>query len=242
MWILIWIVLANIFVSLLAFVGILTLILKRKIFDKILLLLVSLSAGALMGGAFLHLLPEGFELLGEQVFIYTLAGFVFFFFVEKVLHWRHCHDDHCKVHTFAYMNLFGDVVHNFIDGLVVAGAFVIDLHLGIVTTLAVILHEIPQELGDFGVLIHGGFSRLKALLMNFLVALTAVLGGIVGYFFSSLNFSNYLIPIAAGGFIYISASDLVPEIRKEVNLKKAFYIFGVFILGIVLMFALRFLE
>ena len=242
MWILIWIVLANIFVSLLAFVGILTLILKRKIFDKILLLLVSLSAGALMGGAFLHLLPEGFELLGEKVFIYTLAGFVFFFFVEKVLHWRHCHDDHCKVHTFAYMNLFGDVVHNFIDGLVVAGAFVIDLHLGIVTTLAVILHEIPQELGDFGVLIHGGFSRLKALLMNFLVALTAVLGGIVGYFFSSLNFSNYLIPIAAGGFIYISASDLVPEIRKEVNLKKAFYIFGVFILGIVLMFALRFLE
>lgn len=242
MWILIWIVLANIFVSLLAFVGILTLILKRKIFDKILLLLVSLSAGALMGGAFLHLLPEGFELLGEQVFIYTLAGFVFFFFVEKVLHWRHCHDDHCKVHTFAYMNLFGDVVHNFIDGLVVAGAFIIDLHLGIVTTLAVILHEIPQELGDFGVLIHGGFSRLKALLMNFLVALTAVLGGIVGYFFSSLNFSNYLIPIAAGGFIYISASDLVPEIRKEVNLKKAFYIFGVFILGIVLMFALRFLE
>ena len=242
MWILIWIVLANIFVSLLAFVGILTLILKRKIFDKILLLLVSLSAGALMGGAFLHLLPEGFELLGEQVFIYTLAGFVFFFFVEKVLHWRHCHDDHCKVHTFAYMNLFGDVVHNFIDGLVVAGAFIIDLHLGIVTTLAVILHEIPQELGDFGVLIHGGFSKLKALLMNFLVALTAVLGGIVGYFFSSLNFSNYLIPIAAGGFIYISASDLVPEIRKEVNLKKAFYIFGVFILGIVLMFALRFLE
>ena len=242
---LIWILLSTFVISAFSFVGIVTLLLKQKILNKILFFLIALSAGALMGGAFLHLMPEAVEKAEEMgshlaPFIYLLLGFVMFFFIEKVLHWRHCHDGKCDVHTFAYMNLFGDSVHNFIDGLIIAASFMVDIGLGITTSVAIALHEIPQEIGDLGVLVYGGFSKTKALLMNFFTALTAMLGGIIGYFFSqSAGFSLvFLLPFAAGGFIYIAASDLIPEIRKEMDFRKYMFSFGIFILGILLMYLL----
>jgi len=239
---LLWVLGGTIFISLISFVGVLTLMLKERILERILLVLVSLSAGALMGGAFLHLMPEAIEeSAAETVLIYTLIGFAFFFLVEKLLHWRHCHKEHCEVHTFAYMNLIGDGIHNFIDGLILAASFMTSIPVGIATTFAVALHEIPQEFGDFGVLIYGGFKKGKALFMNFLCALTAVLGGLIGYIlFSQVeSYKLFLLPIAAGGFLYIASSDLIPELRKEKDLRKSMVNFAVFSFGIVLMYVLK---
>ena len=242
--ILFYILISNFIISLISLIGIFTLMIKEKLLQKILLFLVSLSAGALMGGAFIHLLPEAQEKYRDgNMFLIVLLSFIFFFFVEKLLHWRHCHKGECEIHTFGYMNLFGDAVHNFIDGLVIAATFLTDIKLGIATSLAVFLHEIPQEIGDFGVLLYSGFGRKKAIISNFLVALTAVLGGLIGYFlsFSIDRFTTYLLSFTAGGFIYIAASDLMPEIRKETNLKKSLVSFAVFIVGILLMFLVKFI-
>jgi len=232
------------FISLISFVGIFTLALKEQLLQKIVLLLVSLSAGVLMGGAFLHLLPESAELSeGLDVFLFVLIGFILFFFIEKILHWRHCHKGECQIHTFTYMNLIGDSIHNFIDGLIMATSFVISIPLGMTTTLAIALHEIPQEIGDFGVLLYGGFEKRKALILNFLTALTAIAGGIIGFFITTMvdNVKLFILPFAAGGFIYIAATDLIPEIRKETNLKKSMIYFGIFILGIIIMYVVTFI-
>ena len=233
-----YIFLATFIVSLISFVGVVCLALKENILNKILLILIGLSAGALMGGAFLHLLPEAVEKsTGLDVYLFVLIGFILFFLIEKVLHWRHCHKGECDVHTFQYMNLVGDSIHNFIDGLIMAASFVVSIPLGITTTIAISTHEIPQEIGDFGVLLYGGFSKKKAIVLNFVVALTAVLGGIVGYFVSSLveNIVIFILPFAAGGFVYIAATDLVPEIRKELDMKKYMATLFVFICGILIM-------
>lgn len=243
--ILLYIIISTFLISTGALVGIFTFAMQEKKLERILILLVSLSAGALMGGAFLHLLPEASEKLeGASVYGIVLLSFVSFFFIEKLFHWRHCHKGHCGVHTFGYMNLFGDSVHNFIDGLILAATFMTNVKLGVITTLAIALHEIPQEIGDFGVLLYAGFKKEKALVANFLVALTVVIGGIVGYFlsFQIESFVAYLLPFAAGGFIYIAASDLMPEIRKEENFKKSLLSFGVFLIGIALMFLVKFLD
>jgi len=242
---LLWILLSTFLVSLISFIGIFTLILKEKLLNKILLVLVSFSAGALMGGAFLHLIPEALEKVKEtEIFLFVLGGIVLFFLIEKVLRWRHCHKGKCDVHSFAYMNLIGDGVHNLIDGLIIAASFLADVGLGIITTIAVALHEIPQEIGDFGVLVYGGLKKSKALFLNFITALMAVLGGITGFYFSSYKEISlmFLLPFAAGGFIYIAASDLIPEIKKEVNLKKSLLYFSIFVLGIVLMYGVKFLD
>ena len=233
-----YILLATFIVSLISFVGVVALALKDKILNKILLILIGLSAGALMGGAFLHLLPEAVEKSsGLDVYLFVLVGFILFFLVEKVLHWRHCHKGECDVHTFSYMSLIGDSIHNFIDGLIMAASFVVSIPLGITTTIAIATHEIPQEIGDFAVLLYGGFAKKKAIMLNFVVALTAVLGGIVGYFISSFieNVALFILPFAAGGFIYIAATDLVPEIRKELDMKKYMATLVVFICGILIM-------
>ncbi len=233
---------ATFLITLCVWVAVLFLLFKKETLSKITIFLVSFSAGALIGGAFLHLLPEAAELLEpSKMFLISLSAFVAFFFVEKLLHWRHCHKDNCDIHTFGHMSLLGDTLHNFIDGLVVAGSFLADFNLGVVTTLAIALHEIPQEIGDFGVVIHAGFTRLKAFILNYLVALTVVLGGIAGYFISfySDNIVGYMLPFAAGGFIYVAASDLMPEIRKETVFKKSLVSFLIFLLGIMLMFIMR---
>lgn len=232
-------------IALIAFIGIFTLSLKDKILNKILLFLVSLSAGALMGGAFLHLLPESVEKAegtNIDVFIYVLIGFILFFIIEKVLHWRHCHKGKCDIHTFHYMNLIGDSIHNFIDGLIISASFIASIPLGFTTTLAIAAHEIPQEIGDFGVLVYGGFEKKKALVINFVVALTIVVGGVVGYLISRYieNAVMFLLPFAAGGFIYIAATDLIPEIKKELDIKKSMTTMIVFACGILIMWLVKF--
>ena len=236
---------ASIIVSLISFVGAFSLVLTGKIIKKITHFLIALSAGTLLGGAFLHLLPEALEKNHNyhEVFLYFLIGFSSFFVLERILHWRHCHhsgDKKCKVHPVGIMNLFGDGIHNFIDGLLIAGAFAINSHLGISTTIAIIMHEIPQEIGDFGVLIHAGYTAKKALFFNFLSAITAVFGVLCGFLFidNVSGFNNFLIPFAAGGFLHISASDLVPELHNEKQLNKAIISFLIFIGGLVLMWAL----
>lgn len=239
---LISIIIACFLISLCVWVALLLLCFKKETLSKILLFLVSFSAGALMGGAFLHLLPEASsEIKTEKVYFITLSAFIFFFFMEKLLHWRHCHKENCQIHTFGYMNLFGDSAHNFIDGLIIAAAFLVDVKLGITTTFAIALHEIPQEISDFGVLLYAGFEKKKALLINFVVAFMVVLGGIAGYFASFYleHIIPFLLPFAAGGFIYIAASDLMPEIKKETNLQKSIISFLVFISGIALMFVIK---
>jgi len=234
--------LATVIVSLISFIGIITLSIKDKLLEKILLLLVGLAAGALIGDAFLHLIPEAVEDISiVYVGLLVIAGFALFFIIERFLYWRHCHEGKCDVHIFSYMNLVGDSVHNFIDGLIIAGSFVISVPVGIATTIAIIAHEIPQEIGDFGVLVYGGFSKMKALFFNFISAVTAILGALIGIVLSSIteSFVPLLLSFAAGGFIYIASSDLIPELHKEPKLKKAVASFGFFILGIVLMYVIK---
>lgn len=179
---------------------------------------VGFASGTLLGGAFFDLLPEAVNMINPPItiFYFVTLGIIVFFCIEKFLYWRHCHEEECQVHTFAYISLVGDGVHNFIDGMIIAATFVFSFELGFITTLAVISHEIPQEIGDFGVLIYGGLSKRKALTYNFISALTAILGAIVTYYVVFLR-SNYalLVPFAAGGFIYIAATDLMPELHKK---------------------------
>ena len=232
-------------ISLASFIGVFTLSLSKEVLNKILFYLVSLAIGGLMGGAFLHLLPEAAEKFENgNVFLYTLVGFFLFLIIEKIIHWRHCHKDHCPIHTFAYMNLIGDGIHNFIDGLIMAAAFISGFGVGIASTVAIFLHEIPQEIGDFGVLVYGGVERKKALLYNFFTAVTAVFGGIFGYYLLSFSeiTSAFLLPFAAGGFLYIAAADLIPEIRKENDIKKSILNFIIIFLGILAMYLLKFIE
>ena len=232
-----YVILATFVIALIAFVGVFTLAMKEHLLNKILLVLVSLSAGALMGGAFLHLLPEAVESSeGADILSFVLVGFILFFIIEKVLHWRHCHKGKCDVHTFHYMNLIGDSVHNFIDGLIIAASFIVSIPFGITTTVAIAAHEIPQEIGDFGVLIYGGFQKKRAIILNFAVALIVVIGGIVGYFISKSieQAVVFLIPFAGGGFIYIALSDIVPELHKHEGKKKVvLYETLIFLLTIV---------
>jgi zinc and cadmium transporter len=239
--ILLWILGFTLLNGIVAFAGAFTLALKPKTLKKIIFILVALSTGTLLGGGLLHLLPEAIEGLGVETAInYLLLGFIIFFLMEKLLHWHHCHNGGCKIHTFSHMILFGDALHNFIDGLIIAASFFVSIPFGIITTLVIIAHEIPQELGDFGVLIHGGFSKSKALFYNFISQLTAVLGGIVGYFFvQSSGLETLLLPFAAGGFIYIAASDLIPELHKEENTKRILFSFLFFMIGIIFMFLLK---
>jgi zinc and cadmium transporter len=235
----VWAISASIVVSLISFVGIISLLLKENLLNKILLFLISFSAGALIGGAFLHLIPEAVEKSGtSEVYLFVIVGFILFFILEKYLYWRHCHKGKCEIHTFTYLNLVGDGVHNFIDGLIIGTSFVVNISFGITTTFAIIMHEIPQELGDFGVLVYGGLNKNKALFYNFLSALTAVLGTVIGYALANTSgvFLKLLMPIGAGGFIYIASCDLIPELHKQQDSKKATLSMVVFILGVAFMY------
>ena len=238
---LMYIIIATIINGLIGLVGAFTLWLKDKSLDKILIILVAFSAGALMGGGLFHMLAEALEGMETiTAFSYFIIGFVAFFFIERVLHWHHCHEGVCDVHPFSEMILIGDSIHNFIDGLVIAASFMVNPGFGFLTTLIIILHEIPQELGDFGVLVYGGYEKTKALLFNFLVQLFAVAGGIVGFFLLYTPESiGFLLPFAAGGFIYIAASDLIPELHKEENLKKSMISFVFFVIGILFLLAIK---
>jgi zinc and cadmium transporter len=235
-------------ISAISLLGILFLWMTDKKLKKAFMYLVSFAAGGLLGDVFLHLMPEmietGFETVTALILI---AGILVSFGVERFLQWRHCHiptsGEH--PHSFAYMNLFGDSVHNLIDGLIVAGSYLASIPLGIATTIAVIFHEIPQEMGDFSVLIYGGFTKKKALTFNFLTALTAVIGAVIALALGSYleGVVPLLIPFAAGNFIYIAGSDLIPELRKDSpEPKKSAMQLVSLVLGVVPMVLLLLLE
>jgi zinc and cadmium transporter len=234
-------------VSLISLIGLFALSIKVDRLRTILIYLISFSAGALFGDAFIHLLPEVVEGQGFGVFagLYIISGILLFFILEKVICWQHCHMPITKnhVHSFAYMNLLGDGLHNFIDGLVIGASYLAGVQIGIATTLAVLLHEIPQEIGDFGILIHGGFSRGKALLLNFASALLAVVGVIIVLIAGEIgNITQIILPLVIGGFIYIAGSDLIPELHKETKISKSLLQILSFVLGIIVMLSLLLLE
>jgi len=235
-----WILLATILDGLIAGIGVVSLGMKEETLKKVVFTLVSLSAGTLLAGSLFHMVSESLgRMERDMVFLVLLLGFSVFFILERVLHWHHCHEGKCDVHSFTYLILLGDGIHNFIDGLVIAASFLVGIPFGILTTILILGHEIPQEIGDFGSLVYGGFTRGRALLFNLASQLTCVAGGLIGYFtLGNLNYS-FLLPFAAGGFLYISASDLIPELHKETSLKKSMVSFFFFLLGLGLMIGLK---
>ena len=238
------ILLATLIDSIIGLIGIFSLWVKKKKLDRIVGLLVAFSAGALLGGAFFHLLPESVESMETMpLFGYALAGFIVFLLIEGFFHSHLCAK--CKAHPFTYIMLIGDAIHNFIDGLVIAAAFCTNAMLGIVTSLMIIGHEAPQEIGLFGALVYGGHEKVKSLLYSFLAQTTVIIGGLAGYFASSqASFvSAFLVPFAAGGFIYIASADLVPEMHKmyEGDISKSAKVLSAFAAGIALMIMLKFL-
>jgi zinc and cadmium transporter len=240
--VLFYILLSTILISFISFIGVLTLFLKERFLNKILLVLVAFSAGALIGGAFLHLIPEAIAEVESKeilkIFLFLILGFSTFYILEHFIYWHHHHSlSHPEIHPFSYLILISDAIHNFIDGVIIAASFLISLPTGLAVSLAIALHEIPQELGDFGILIYGGFKKARALLVNFLTAFTAILGGVAGFFLYEIIGKSvvFLLPFAAGTFLYIGASDLIPEIKNKFSTKKSLIHFFIFLLGILIM-------
>ncbi len=225
-------------VSAVSLVGVFTLSLRRERLRKLTVILVSFAVGALMGDALIHLIPQAYGELGLTlgVSLFVLLGMLLFFLLEKFLRWRHCHDTECawhmgdavkgeggRVHPVVVMNLIGDAVHNCIDGMVIAASYLVSVPLGVATTVAVVGHEIPQEIGDFGVLVHGGLPIRRALAFNFLSSLAALLGAVLSLVVGPhvKDYAPYLVPLTAGGFLYIAGSDLIPELQHDVGLGKS---------------------
>ena len=238
---LIYILIATIVVSIISLSGIVFLGFKEKLLKEIMESLISFASGGLLGGAFIHLIPEAVEIGKENIFIFVVVGVLFFFIMEKLLKWRHCHEFGCDIHAFTYLNLIGDGVHNFIDGVIIAAAFLANFELGLITTIAVILHEVPQEVGDFAVLIYGGFSKAKALFFNLISALFAIVGAVAAYFLLSYvsEIQYILLAFTGGGFIYIALADLVPELHKKWGLVESFAQTSIMVAGIGLMLVMK---
>lgn len=243
-----YIIISTFLISLISFLGVITLFLKEKILNKILLILVAFSAGSLVGGAFLHLIPEAIEKVGAdeasllKIFLYLIFGFCAFFILENFIRWHHHHAvSHPEIMPFSYLILVSSSIHHFIDGFIIAASFVVSFPIGIATALAVALHEIPQEIGNFGILVYGGFKKSRALFFNFLSAVTVIFGGIIGLLISEKigDSTIFLLPFAAGTFIYIASSDLLPEIKHKESLGKSMIHFFVFLLGILTMLLLK---
>ncbi len=226
------------------FIGVLGAFLGLRVLTKTperTILTVSFAAGAMISASFLEILPEAFQ-DGDAptMLLFTLIGFVIFYVLERSLILYHCHQDNCQVHTSSWLIIIGDTLHNFLDGLAVAASFLAGASIGLVTTLAIIIHEIPQEIGDFGVLMHAGYSRKKALLFNLLSAGAGVLGGVGGYFLLEryANSLPYLLALTAGGFFYIGAADLLPQTHKLAERKLMLKRSALFLAGIILLLAL----
>lgn len=227
---LIWIVGSSLVMSAIALVGSVTLIMSEQTLRKFISFLIALAAGSLLGGAFFHLIPaSGDANAGIMPYVWVMLGFSIFLVLEQFLHWHHCHRDSAECKTpLSYLILIGDGLHNFIGGSAVAGAFLADIRLGVMAWVAAAAHEVPQELGDFAVLLHGGWSKRKALVFNFISALTFLLGGLLAYSASFALDVTFLLPFAAGNFIYIAASDLVPELNKYRSLPSNLLHFAIF--------------
>jgi zinc and cadmium transporter len=232
-------------VSALSLIGVFFLSFSPIFIKKITLFLVSLSAGTLLGDSFLHLLPEATAKNdGElNLWLWLIVGVIVFFILEKIIHWRHCHIPTCPEHPhhLGIMNLIGDCFHNFFDGIIIAGSFLVSVPLGIATLIAVVAHEIPQEIGDFGVLIYAGYSRGRAIFLNFITALTAFLGAFLAVLFGPRisGFTDLIIPFTAGGFIYIATADLIPELKKETAAFKSLWQLLCILAGVGLMLILK---
>lgn len=235
-------------VSVISLVGVFSLSLKDEVIKKYINIFISLAVGALLGDAFIHLIPEIFEqsLNKTSASILIIAGILLFFVIEKFLHWHHHGEDkeEEKIHPVGKLVLFTDGFHNLIDGIIIGVSFLISIPIGIATTIAVILHEIPQEIGDFAVLIHSGYTKRMALWLNFLSALMAIVGLIIALIFGEIvgTFVIWVLPIAAGGFIYIAVADLIPELHKTHKIKYSLLQFLVILIGILSMVALTLLE
>ena len=238
-----FIILASIAMSLIAWIGLITLSIKEELLKDILIFLVAFSAGALLGGAFLHLIPESI-LKGENtiiIFIWLLIGFAIFFLMEQFLQWQHTHKVASEYkEPVGYLILVADAIHNFIGGLAIASSFMVNLEVGIITWIACAAHEIPQELGDFGILLNSGWKKYNALIFNFISALTIIPGGILTFFLSTKIDTTFLLAFAAGNFIYIACSDLIPEIKhRKFDFLHGLGHFLTFILGIVFLLWVR---
>jgi zinc and cadmium transporter len=235
-------------VSLISLLGVFTLSFGEKKVKKAILFLVSFAVGALFGDALIHLLPESFEKIESKAVssLLVLFGILIFFSLEKFVRWRHCHIVHHEDHThpMAAVNIFGNIVHNLIDGMLIGASYLVSLPLGIATTAAILLHEIPQEIGNFAVLIHSGYGTKKAIAINFLSALVAFLGVastlVVGKYAG--DFTLFLIPITAGGFLYIAGSDLIPELKHETKIAASVGQLFAICLGIAVMASLLLVE
>lgn len=233
-------------VSLASLIGVFALAIKEEALKKLLIFLVSLSAGVLLGDAFFHIFPEIVNESGYTIklgFLLILGIFIFFV-LEKYIHWHHCHKTNNSehLHHLGAMNLFGDGLHNFLDGLIIGASYLVSIPLGLATTLAIIFHEIPQEISDFGVLLHSGFTKKKALLYNLLSALVAVVGTVLGLLLRNRGLTQIMLPIAAAGFIYIAMADLIPELHKETKVSRSFLQLFSFIFGILIMYLFTFYE
>lgn len=236
-----------IIVSLISLVGILFLSLNEINLKKYLNIFISLAIGALLGGAFIHIIPEAIKDSNNITLtgLFFVVGIILFFVLEKFLHWHHHGENKGQcVHPVGKLILFSDGIHNFIDGIIIGASFLINIQVGIATTIAVILHEIPQEIGDFGVLLHAGYTKKRALWLNFISALFAVVGVFVSFIVGDLmeNFIVWVLPIAAGGFIYVAIADLIPELQKDKKIKRSFLQVLTVVVGVFLMFLLTFLE
>lgn len=228
-------------VSLLSLFGALFLILKRRTFEALITYSLAISSGILLGSTFFDLIPESFREIGEHSYIWMIGGFITFFVIEKLINWHHCLEgDEHKVKSVAYLSLFGDGVHNFVDGAIVGVSFLTSVPLGITATMAIIAHEIPHELSDFSLLIYGGFSNGKALWYNFLSALTAVAGTLFVFIFVSFvkEVSPYMVGFAAGNFLYIAASDLIPELHHKHEIIQTILQTVCMVFGVVFMYVL----
>ena len=239
-----WIIGSSLAMSGIAWVGLITLALNEQQLKKLLLPLVAFAAGSLLAGALLHLLPEAIASGGSGVdtLLPVLGGFALFFLMEQFLSWHHVHTADEQVRQpVTYLILLADGLHNFIGGLAIGASFVIDTQVGIVTWIASAAHEVPQELGDFGILIRGGWPRMQALVANFLSAAAILPGGLLAYYLSAGADITFLLSFAAGNFIYIAASDLIPEVKHDRLLRNNLVHFGAFVAGVLLITVTRIL-
>ncbi|OIK25528.1 zinc transporter [Streptomyces malaysiense] len=232
-----WIVLSGLAMGLLSLVGGVALLLPERTFERVVLPLVALAAGALLGGALFHMLPESVRALGNHLYVYVCvaAGLLSFLVLEQFLHWHHCHRPIAAHRPLGYLVLVADGLHNFIGGLAVGSAFVVDVRLGVVTWLVAAAHEVPQELGDFGILVHSGWSPARALAFNLASALTFPLGGVIAYSLAGEVDIAVLVPFAAGNFLYIAVADLLPEITTSPAPREKVLHTACFVLGLAVL-------
>lgn len=228
------------------FIGVLGAFLGLRVLTKTperIILTVSFAAGAMICASFLEILPEAFQaenVSATTVLFFTLIGFIIFYVLERSLILYHCHQDNCQVHASSWLIIIGDSLHNFLDGVAIAASFLAGFPIGIVTTLAIIIHEIPQEIGDFSVLVRAGYSHKKALLFNLLTGGVGVFGGIGGYFLLEryAGLLSYLLALTAGGFFYIGAADLLPQTHKLAERKLMLKRSALFLTGIILLWVM----